>query len=436
MSHQNKSNGTSGSLRAESVEDVEMFEKMFRLVMRSFYDDKFVVIAEQVYRWTMLPADVLAGRLGITTKDLAVLCSKLVEDKIICHFKRAEKKEGVDSRLFQRNYYYMHPPLFLGMLKYRLHHLRLKLDSSIISSTYTTSFICPQCRFTYSTLDVAHLLDLTTNTLRCERPGCGEELKEDEEEGLETKKSKIRMRKFNEQCSSIIRALEVLEKVKVSYIDPAEFIADSRNHTWKSLKAEQRYNGAGVSFNGGLLGQDSTDFSSLPDSKTTSMSDVSMPNISLTDANTSAAALKAAQEEADRQRKENAIPEWLSKSTVSGQETALGIKDRRARELHEQRSLTTGGGAAGGDSAQDGENEEDDYYAQYAKLQEQEEQEREAKRKRQRSEEVKSEEAKRVKVESDVKKEEPSSSSTTTKHEKDVDVGEIEEDEDDLEDVA
>lgn len=162
-----------------------------------------------------LPADVLAGRLGIATKDLAVLAHRLVEDKVICHFKRSEKKEGVESRMFPRSYFYMHPPLFLGMLKYRLHHLRMKLDSSITSSTYTTSFICPQCRFTYSTLDVAHLLDFSTNTLRCERPGCGEELKEDEEEGEETRKGKARMRKFNEQCSAIIRGLEVLEGVKM-----------------------------------------------------------------------------------------------------------------------------------------------------------------------------------------------------------------------------
>lgn len=43
----------SNNLRAETVEDGDMFEKLFRLVLRSFYDDKFVVIAEQVFRWTM-----------------------------------------------------------------------------------------------------------------------------------------------------------------------------------------------------------------------------------------------------------------------------------------------------------------------------------------------------------------------------------------------
>lgn len=41
------------ALRAETSEDEEMFERLFRLVLRSFYDDKMVVVAEQVFRWTM-----------------------------------------------------------------------------------------------------------------------------------------------------------------------------------------------------------------------------------------------------------------------------------------------------------------------------------------------------------------------------------------------
>lgn len=90
-----------------------------------------------------------------------------------------------------------------------------------------------------------------------------------------------------------------------------------------------------------------------------------MPTISLTDADTSAAALRAAQEEADRQRKENAIPEWLGKSTVSGQETSLGIKERKAREAQADRAR----GGTGAATEQQEDADEEDYYAQYAQMQ-------------------------------------------------------------------
>lgn len=349
-------------LRRETPEDAQDVKRLYRRVLRSFYDDKFVIIGEQVLRWGMLPADVLANRLGIQTKDLAALAAKLVDDKMLCHFKRTEKREGyTESKMQPRNYYHFHAPLFLAMLKYRLHHLRLKLDSSIVSSSYTTSFVCPQCRFSYSTLDVAHLLDLCTNSLRCERPGCGAELQEDEEEGEETRRGKERMRRFNEQCAGMIRSLESLERVELKSIDPVAFLADPANHAWKSLRSDTN-----------TRQLEEKQWFDLPHAKATAMSELKAPTISLTDTNSSAAALQAAREETERQRKENAIPEWLGKSTVSGEETALGIKERRNQELRDER--TGGRGATdparGNDNGNQDEGEgEDDYYAQYAQAQ-------------------------------------------------------------------
>ncbi|CAO1620044.1 unnamed protein product [Parajaminaea phylloscopi] len=362
-------------LRAETAEDAEDVERLYRRVLRSFYDDKFVVIGEQVLRWGMLPADVLANRLGIQAKDLAALAAKLVDDKMLCHFKRTEKREGyTESKMQPRNYYHFHAPLFLAMLKFRLHHLRLKLDSSIVSSSYTTSFVCPQCKFSYSTLDVAHLLDLSTNSLRCERPGCGAELQEDEEEGEETLRGKERMRRFNEQCAGMIKSLESLERVELKSIDPVAFLADPANHTWKSLRSDTN-----------TRQLEEKQWFDLPDSQATSMSEMAAPTVSLTDATSSAAALQAAREEAERQRKENAIPEWLGKSTVSGEETALGIKERRNQELRDERvgrrgqgdSANATAGGAEGDTEAGGE---EDYYAQYAQMQAQQLEAEEAER--------------------------------------------------------
>lgn len=373
-------------LRAQTSKDAEAITRLYRIVLRSFYDDKFVVVGEQVLRFGVLPTDVLAARLGVQPKDAAALASRLVDDRMLCHFKRNERKEGgppgsgsggvaLESKMLPRNYYYFHGPWFLAMLKYRLHHLRLKLDSSIVSSSYTTSFVCPQCRFTYSTLDVAHLLDLSTNSLRCERPGCGAELQEDEEEGDETRRGKDRMARFNEQCAGMIRTLEALEGVEVQAIEPVSFLADPANHKWKQLRSDLPRHQLDQQW----FAEHAND--ELPNATTTNMSrDMAKHTISLTDSTTSAAALQAAKDEADRQRKENAIPEWLGKSTVSGEETALGIKERREREMRGEGSSSGGAaGQQGEDGKQaggEGEEEEEDYYAQYARMQAQEEEER------------------------------------------------------------
>ena len=164
------------------------------------------------------------------------------------------------------------------------------------------------------------------------------------------------------------------------------------------------------------------------------MSESAAPTISLTDSTTSAAALKAAQEEADRQRKENAIPEWLRKSTVSGQETALGIKDRAAREMHEQRR---GGTSHEGENGT-GDDAEDEYYAQYARLQEQEEEEQ---RKQAKSEDTSDSTAKRRRSEEEQQGEDKSGHNKKARldgaqQSDSVDLGPVDEDEDDFEEVA
>lgn len=216
-------------------------------------------------------------------------------------------------------------------------------------------------------------------------------------------------------------------------IDPVEFLASPANHKWKSLRADKESSHPSP--------YDFKDMSSIPDAKAGPMSESAAPTISLTDATTSAAALKAAREEADRQRKENAIPEWLRKSTVSGQETALGIKDRAAREIHEQR---TGGPSHEGENGT-GDDAEDEYYAQYARLQEQEEEEQRkqiksedtsdstAKRRRSEEEEQQPEDKnghnKKVRLESEQSAPAPATEDS-------VDVGEVDEDEDDFEEVA
>lgn len=368
---------SSGPLRSQQASDTELISRLYRQVLRAFYDDKFIVLLEQLLRFTILPQDVLAARLGIHSKDLQVLALRLVDDKMLCCFKRSEKREepegdsarrffkgGSDRngerKHFPRSYYYLHPPLFLASLKYRLHHMRLHLDSTLsAASGYTASFVCPRCSYSYSTLDVAHLLDFSTNSLRCERPGCGAELAEDDEGGEEDRKGKERMRRFNEQCSTFVRGLEALEGVRIEVIDPADFLSDTANYTWTKL---DKYTD-----NSSTKGEAFPDYNSLPNAKGTRGEYVA-PKISLADENSEEAARRIKEEEGERQRKENAIPEWLGKSTVSGEETALGARERRERERREDGGSIGFNGAA--QTIPEGD-DEDDYYKMYEAMQQQ-----------------------------------------------------------------
>lgn len=48
-----------------------------------------------------VPADALAGLLGVAAKDVAAMCSKLIDDRLICVHRRAEVREGFGARAVQ-----------------------------------------------------------------------------------------------------------------------------------------------------------------------------------------------------------------------------------------------------------------------------------------------------------------------------------------------
>jgi hypothetical protein len=108
------------------------------------------------------------------------------------------------------------------------------------------------------------------------------------------------------------------------------------------------------------------DYNSLPNAKGTR--EYVAPKISLADENSEEAARRIKEEEGERQRKENAIPEWLGKSTVSGEETALGARERRERERREDGGSINFNGA--NQTIPEGE-DEDDYYKMYEAMQQQ-----------------------------------------------------------------
>jgi hypothetical protein len=167
------------------------------------------------------------------------------------------------------------------------------------------------------------------------------------------------MRRFNEQCSTFVRGLEALEGVRIEVIDPADFLSDTANYTWTKL---DKYTD-----NSSTKGEAFPDYNSLPNAKGTRGEYVA-PKISLADENSEEAARRIKEEEGERQRKENAIPEWLGKSTVSGEETALGARERRERERREDGESIGYNGAT--QNIPEGD-DEDDYYKMYEAMQQQ-----------------------------------------------------------------
>ncbi|KAN0065867.1 hypothetical protein ACQY0O_000998 [Thecaphora frezii] len=328
-------------------EQLSTIRRLAQIVARIFYEDRHIVLMDQLVSITVLPADVLAHRLGTQVKELAALASKLLEDKLICTFRRNETKDNIHNRTFQRTYYYLDYKLFLDVTKWRMMSIRKKIDQRLRNELDNKGYVCPRCKRSYSTLEVAHLLDVFRNLFVCDNPGCNTELV-DNEEAEDVKKSKDSLMRFNEQLGNILGGLRKVEGITLPPLDVgAWLVKHAASQPWNIRHDDDATLPVPTSTNGVASGLQ-VDLAS---------------NDPAAEAARRAAKLKAEEE----QRKQNALPAWHLASTVSGEQTSLGRKQSR---------LQGQVGVHIEETKKQEDEEEDDYFAQYASLQNAEEEAR------------------------------------------------------------
>ncbi|KAJ1033831.1 hypothetical protein NDA16_000041 [Ustilago loliicola] len=332
--------GHESDVKLASEEQLSTIRRMAQIVARIFYEDRHIVLMDQLVSITVLPADVLAHRLGIQVKELAALSSKLLEDKLICTFRRNEIRDVITNRSVPRTYYYLDFKLFLDVTKWRMMSIRKKIDTRLRNELDNKGYVCPRCKKSYSTLEVAHLLDIFRNVFVCETPGCSTELV-DNEEAEDVKRSKDSLMRFNEQLSTLLGGLRRTEGITLPPLDVGAWLTKhAASQPWFTTRSE--------------------DAGSAPSSATVNGAPALQVDLASNDPAAEAARRLAKQKAEDEQRKQNALPAWHLASTVSGEQTALGRKQQR---------LQTSNGFDVEEGKDDEDGEDDDYYAQYASLQ-------------------------------------------------------------------
>ncbi len=269
---------------------------------------------------------MLAHRLGIQVKELAALSSKLLEDKLICTFRRNEIRDAITNRSVPRTYYYLDYKLFLDVTKWRMMSIRKKIDTRLRNELDNKGYLCPRCKKSYSTLEVAHLLDIFRNVFVCETPGCTTELV-DNEEAEDVKRSKDSLMRFNEQLAALLGGLRRTEGIVLPPLDVGAWLTKhAASQPWFAARSDE----AG----------------SLPSSSSVSAAPTLQVDLASNDPAAEAARRLAKQKAEDEQRKQNALPAWHLASTVSGEQTALGRKQERLHsssgiDVHDARTTTT-----------------------------------------------------------------------------------------------
>lgn len=148
----------------------------------------------------------------------------LIQSLDFFRYRQNELKEGA-QRAVGRQYYYIDYEHFCNVVKWRIAKMRQKIDSTLrnvcprfISEYLLTAvqeldnkgYICPQCKTSYSPLEVDRLMDFSLGVFICEI--CRGEVV-DNENAENVMGSKDRMQRFNHQMRFIRAGLQKSESM-------------------------------------------------------------------------------------------------------------------------------------------------------------------------------------------------------------------------------
>ncbi|OCT99547.1 general transcription factor IIE subunit 1 [Xenopus laevis] len=183
-------------------------KRLAKYMVRGFYGLEYSLTLDVLIRYPCVKEDDIALLLKFEKKQLRTILNTLKSDKFVKCRMRVET--GPNGKSTRHNYYYINYKVLVDVVKYKLDHIRRKIESDERDSTTRASFKCPGCLNTYSDLEVNQLFDPFTELFRCTY--CNVEVEEDSS-SLPKRDARTLLARFNEQIEPIFVLLQETEDI-------------------------------------------------------------------------------------------------------------------------------------------------------------------------------------------------------------------------------
>lgn len=229
--------------------------------------------------------------------------------------------------------------MFLDVTHWRIAKMRSQIDSLLRNELDNKGYMCPRCRKSFGTLDVAQLLDpMTGATFICDTPGCGSELV-DNEDAEDVKRSKDRLRRFNMQLEPILIRLRNTESLTLPEFDSMEIISSQGgSEQWRKRADEHLRRRAAAGESGSTLSGLLPPLTSASSGAGSRAGPSVSVDMTTTDPEMEAARRAERQAEVERMREQNALPVWLQQD-VLGQRIPTRDQQREEAQRREAAAL-------------------------------------------------------------------------------------------------
>ncbi|KAG1663621.1 General transcription factor IIE subunit 1 [Nymphon striatum] len=177
----------------------QALKQLARLVIRGFYTIEHSILVDMLIRHPCMKEDDIVELVKFERKQLRALISGLKSDRFIK--VRLRMETGIDGKASRQNYYYINYKVFVNIVKYKLDHMRRKIETEERDSASRASFKCGNCHKTFTDLEADQLVDFATG---------------EDESAIPKQDSRTVVAKFNEQIEPLFVLLREVEDVKLA----------------------------------------------------------------------------------------------------------------------------------------------------------------------------------------------------------------------------
>lgn len=193
--------------------------------MRGFYNIEQKLVIDMLVRRRETKEDDLIEVLKIERKHLRSLIQQMRQDKFINVRLIMETDE--DGKSTRRNYYSINYRMFVNVVKYKIDHMRRRLETDERDLTSRAGFICQSCNKKFTDLEIDQIYDPSQDQCICTY--CTGVVVEDPNVRPRAD-SRLVMANFNQQMEPIYALLQETETIKWSINE-----ADRNNITAASV---------------------------------------------------------------------------------------------------------------------------------------------------------------------------------------------------------
>lgn len=126
---------------------------LIKSVMRAFYPTRDILVVDALILHEALRDDDLAYLMAINTKDLHKICGKLREDRFLAVHTRQEIRQG-NPRPSNRTWYYINYRHTIDAIKWRVYTIDKDVQGATVPANEKKEYFCQFCKSEWTTMEV------------------------------------------------------------------------------------------------------------------------------------------------------------------------------------------------------------------------------------------------------------------------------------------